>query len=124
MDSNLVPEVKMDSADVLNDKKDDLPFSNSGECTDEVVLVFDDEEKLYVSENFLSYASPVFKAMFHHDCKEETKEVDMKGKDREDFQEFLLCLHPAVQKPINCKYIYIQEIKVSIYLSNCLVLVR
>ncbi|XP_045204404.2 uncharacterized protein LOC123557170 [Mercenaria mercenaria] len=82
--------------------KTSLPFKNSGECSDEVVLNFDDGKKLYVSENFLCYASPVFKAMFTHDSKEkETKEVAMKQKVFDDVLEFLLCLHPGVQKPVD-----------------------
>lgn len=84
-----------------SERKTFEPFVNSGEATDEIVLKFN-RKKLYVSENFLGYASPVFQAMFKHDFKEsETRTVLMKGKSYEDFLEFLLCLHPAVQKPID-----------------------
>ncbi|XP_045204406.2 uncharacterized protein LOC123557172 [Mercenaria mercenaria] len=102
-----------------------LPFKNSGECSDEVVLSFDDGHKLYVSENFLCYASPVFKAMFTHDCKEkESKEVAMKEKVFDDVLEFLLCLHPGVQKPIGNDNVlrvvsFAEEYQVDVSVKRC-----
>jgi hypothetical protein len=45
-------------------KRETTSFPESGECTDEIEFVFDDEKSLYVSQNFLKYVSPVFKAMF------------------------------------------------------------
>lgn len=86
-------------------------FLTSGACSDEIVLRFDDGNKLYVSENFLSYASPVFRAMFEHQFKEsETREVEMKGKSFEDFHEFLLCLHPGKQKPIDREFFFHKDL--------------
>lgn len=84
---------------------DDELFKEAGGCSDDVILTFDDGQHLYVSEIFLCYASPVFKAMFSHGFKEqETREILMKEKSFKDVHEFLLCLHPAVQKPIYSKY--------------------
>ena len=80
------------------------PFTESGECKDEIEFVFDDGKRLYVSENFLNYVSQVLKAMFEHDFKEkENRRVTMTGKKYEDVLEFLLCLHPNVQKPVTSK---------------------
>jgi hypothetical protein len=96
MDS-LVPE----HFEALNQEK---PFVETGECSDEIALKFDDENALYVSKNFLSYASPVFKAMFQEGFKEsEEKTVNLKGKKYEDMLELLLCIHPAVLKPVDRK---------------------
>ncbi|XP_060558119.1 BTB and MATH domain-containing protein 38-like [Ruditapes philippinarum] len=82
-------------------KRETTPFTESGECIDEIEFVFDDERSLYVSQNFLKYVSPVFKAMFEHDFKEkENKSVTMTGKKYEDVLEFLLCLHPNMQKSV------------------------
>lgn len=77
------------------------PFVKSGECSDEVSLCFDDGRKLYISRNFLCYASPVFKTMFQMKEPDE-KEVVMSGAVYGDFLELLLCLHPGVQKQIDC----------------------
>ncbi|XP_053388619.1 uncharacterized protein LOC128551731 [Mercenaria mercenaria] len=77
-------------------------FTEKGLCRDEVKLVFDDERELFVSENFLSLSSPVFKAMFSNDFIEKNEmTVRLPGKSYEDFLEFLMCIHPAVQKPID-----------------------
>lgn len=79
-------------------------FTKSGKCLDEITFIFDDGKKLYVSQNFLHYASPVFQAMFKQDWKEkETKTVKLPGKKYEDFLEFLLCLHPNKQNPVDKK---------------------
>ena len=81
------------------------PFEDSGECFDEVVFNFEDGKKLYVSQNFLLYASPVFKAMFQGEFREkESKEISMKHESG-DILDLLLCLHPGVQKPIDSEYI-------------------
>lgn len=78
------------------------PFTESGQRDDEVILAFKDEEKLFVSRNFLSYASPVFEAMFSKDFieKQENK-VNLESKEYEDFLDFLLCLHPGLQKEVD-----------------------
>ncbi|XP_060557721.1 uncharacterized protein LOC132718107 [Ruditapes philippinarum] len=76
-------------------------FTESGECDDEITLVFDNSNKLYVSKNFLRYASPVFKAMFDHNWQEKKENcVSLTGKNFDDFLEFLLCIHPRISKPI------------------------
>ncbi|XP_060569732.1 BTB and MATH domain-containing protein 38-like [Ruditapes philippinarum] len=72
------------------------PFTESGKCKDEVTLTFDDGQILFVSQNFLILASPVFEAMFRGDFKEkQTRNVKLKGKKHEDFIEFLMCIHPG-----------------------------
>jgi hypothetical protein len=77
-------------------------FTETGHCTDEIKLLFDDGKVLFVSENLLTYASPVFKAMFDHNfIEKKEREVKLAGKKYDDFKEFLLCLHPAVQKEIS-----------------------
>ncbi|XP_045206749.2 uncharacterized protein LOC123558990 [Mercenaria mercenaria] len=130
-DISLLEEVAKNICDVekpLTNKSKteiDVPFKNSGECSDEVVLSFDDGQKLYVSENFLCYASPVFKAMFTHDSKEkESKEVAMKEKVFDDFLEFLLCLHPGVQTPIGNDNVlrvvsFAEEYQVDVSVKRC-----
>jgi hypothetical protein len=76
-------------------------FIERGQCEDEIMLVFDNSNKLCVSKNFLRYASPVFKTMFDHDCKEKKENsVSLTGKNYDDFLEFLLCIHPRILKPI------------------------
>jgi hypothetical protein len=92
---------KMEDSEI---KCETTPFTESGECTDEIEFVFDDEKSLYISQNFLNYVSPVFKAMFEHDFKEkENKRVTLTGKKYKDVLEFLLCLHPNVQKSVTSK---------------------
>ncbi|XP_045206755.2 uncharacterized protein LOC123558995 [Mercenaria mercenaria] len=77
-------------------------FTEKGLCRDEVTLVFDDERELFVSENFLSLSSPVFKAMFSNDFIEKNEmTVRLPGKSYDDFLVFLMCIHPAVQKRID-----------------------
>lgn len=89
---------KQDS--VKPDERED--FIGSGKCSDEITFVFDDGQKLYVSQNFLHYVSPVFKAMFEHDYEEKTtRTAKLSGKNLDDFLEFLLCLHPNKQKPVD-----------------------
>ena len=83
----------------INEKS---PFVESGTCSDEIVLTFDEGNELYVSQNFLSYASPIFEAMFQKGFKEiEERTVRLKGKDREDVLELLKCIHPAILKPVD-----------------------
>lgn len=90
------------------------PFTKPGECLDEVTFKFDDGSTLYVSENFLRYVSPVFKAMFEPNWKEKiTRTVDLKGKVFDEFLEFLLCLHPCVQKPVDGKIILLSLSKLA-----------
>lgn len=99
-------QLKMSSNEELENNSTniiDMPeaFTESGECDDEITLVFDNSNKLYASKNFLRYASPVFKAMFDHDCKEKKENsVSLPGKNYDDFLEFLLCIHPRISKPI------------------------
>ncbi|XP_053404930.1 BTB and MATH domain-containing protein 38-like [Mercenaria mercenaria] len=72
------------------------PFTEGGKCFDEVQFIFDDQQNLVVSQNFLILASPVFEAMFKSDFKEkQTMTVHLKGKIYEDFLEFLMCIHPG-----------------------------
>jgi hypothetical protein len=88
-ENNLVSDVKS-------------PFVESGSCSDEIVLMFDDRSELFVSQNFLSYASPVFEAMFQKGFKEiEERVVRLRGKDSEDMLELLKCLHPSILTPVD-----------------------
>ncbi|XP_045185968.2 uncharacterized protein LOC123543972 [Mercenaria mercenaria] len=93
----------MSSKEATNEDANTLTsFTEKGLCRDEVKLVFDDERELFVSENFLSLSSPVFKAMFSNDFIEKNEmTVRLPGKSYDDFLEFLMCIHPAVQKPID-----------------------
>ncbi|XP_053391180.1 uncharacterized protein LOC123544577 [Mercenaria mercenaria] len=100
-------------------------FTVCGDCTDEIKFVFDDGQTLYVSENLLSYASPVFKAMFEHNLKEKTeREVKLTEKNYKDVLEFLLCLHPAVQREITTKNVLdvvgiAEEYQVDLLIMRC-----
>ncbi|XP_060607427.1 uncharacterized protein LOC132759636 [Ruditapes philippinarum] len=77
------------------------PFTAPGKCLDEVCLVFDDQQELYVSQNFLILSSPVFDAMFKNDFKEKQQSaVFLKGKNHSEFHEFLLCINPGTFKPV------------------------
>ncbi|XP_060585970.1 BTB and MATH domain-containing protein 38-like [Ruditapes philippinarum] len=106
-------------------KCETTPFTESGECTDEIEFVFDDEKRLHVSQNFLKYVSPVFKAMFEHDFKEkENKSVTLTGKKYEDVLEFLLCLHPNVQKSVTKDNVLIlvhiaEEYQAGLMITRC-----
>ncbi|XP_060607422.1 uncharacterized protein LOC132759631 [Ruditapes philippinarum] len=76
-------------------------FTAHGKCLDEVRLVFDDQQELYVSQNFLILSSPVFEAMFKNDFKEKQQSaVLLKEKSYTDFHEFLMCIHPGTLKPV------------------------
>jgi hypothetical protein len=78
------------------------PFTESGKCEDEVTLTFDDGQVLFVSQNFLILASPVFEALFRGDFKEkQTRNVDLKGKKYDGFLEFLMCIHPRTTTTVN-----------------------
>ncbi|XP_060596100.1 uncharacterized protein LOC132750171 [Ruditapes philippinarum] len=77
------------------------PFTAPGKCLDEVRLVFDDQQELYVSQNFLILSSPVFEAMFKNDLKEKQQSaVLLKEKSYTDFYEFLMCIYPGTLKPV------------------------
>ncbi|XP_045202125.2 uncharacterized protein LOC123555593 [Mercenaria mercenaria] len=77
------------------------PFTEGGKCLDEVRLVFDDQQELFVSQNFLILSSPVFEAMFKNEFKEkQSKTVNLTGKNYADFLEFLMCIHPGFLNPI------------------------
>ena len=93
------PNRKMENA---NKQK---PFVFAGQCDDEVILTFDNTDKqLFVSRNFLSLVSPVFRTMFTSDFIEKsTGVVEMKDKEYVDFLELLLIIHPCVKKPITGK---------------------
>ena len=76
------------------------PFTQ-GKCSDEIELKFDDGKSLFVSENFLSLASPVFERMFKSDFKEKNfRCITMTGKDYSVFLEMLLHMHPRIRKKL------------------------
>ena len=76
------------------------PFTQ-GNCSDEIELKFDDGKSLFVSENFLSLASPVFERMFKSDFKEKNSRcITMTGKDYSVFLEMLLIMHPRIGKKL------------------------
>ena len=83
------------------------PFTFAGHCEDEVIFTFNKWDKtLFVSRNFLSLVSPVFRTMFTSDYKEKgTDVVEMMDKDYENVFEFLLILHPCEQKSVSGKYL-------------------
>ncbi|XP_053404931.1 uncharacterized protein LOC123555595 [Mercenaria mercenaria] len=77
------------------------PFTEGGKCLDEVRLIFDDQQELFVSQNFLILSSPVFEAMFKNEFKEkQSKTFNLTGKNYADFLEFLTCIHPGFLNPI------------------------
>jgi len=66
-----------------------LDFTSRDEFTD-VILVFDDDRKLYTSRSILAVLSPVFRRMLSSDMKEkETGEVRLPGKQLEHIQHIL-----------------------------------
>ncbi|XP_045206549.2 uncharacterized protein LOC123558749 [Mercenaria mercenaria] len=103
------------------------PFTNNGVYDDEVTLVFgaSREKKLFVPRTFLCVASPVFEAMFTHDFKEKKqKSITMTGKNYAFFLEFLLCIHPRIQKSVevsNVLYIapFAEEYQVTSIVEKC-----
>ncbi|XP_053400778.1 uncharacterized protein LOC128557431 [Mercenaria mercenaria] len=103
------------------------PFTNSGVYDDEVTLVFGaiEEKKLFVPRSFLCIASPVFKAMLKHDFKEKKKKsIKMIGKKYDDFLDFLLCIHPGIQKPVEvsnvlCIVSFAEEYQVTPMVEKC-----
>ncbi|XP_060557813.1 uncharacterized protein LOC132718191 [Ruditapes philippinarum] len=105
------------------------PFEDSGECSDEIVFTFDDGKKLYVSQNFLCYASPVFKERFQKGYGEtENKVIEMK-ENSSDFLELLLSLHPGVQKPIDKSNVLgvvsvAEEYKIKSLINRCKVVMN
>lgn len=79
-------------------------FEVEGNCPDEIVLEFAEDKRLYVSRHVLIRASPVFRAMFDHDCKEkEEGKVKIVDIGINDFKEFLLCIDPGTLKELKCK---------------------
>ncbi|XP_060597907.1 uncharacterized protein LOC132751712 [Ruditapes philippinarum] len=84
-------------------KEEECPntFTTPGKCLDEIRLIFDDQQELYVSQNFLILSSPAFDAMFKNDFKEKQQSaVALTGKNYSDFHEFLMCIHPGTLKPV------------------------
>ena len=83
---------------------DDIDKENpfvKGNSSDEIELQFDDNQSLYVSKAFLSYASPFFEKMFEADFKEkQATRIPLSGKSYDTFLEMLLFLHPRIQRPI------------------------
>ena len=76
------------------------PFTQ-GKYSDEIELKFDDGKSLFVSENFLAFASPVFERMFRSDFKEKNSRcIIMTGKDYSAFLEMLLHMHPRIRKKL------------------------
>ncbi|XP_060607425.1 uncharacterized protein LOC132759633 isoform X2 [Ruditapes philippinarum] len=99
MTSSVSPAIVPENVDIETISK---PFTESGKCEDEVTLTFDDGQVLFVSQNFLILASPVFEAMFRGDFKEkQTRNVDLKGKKYDGFLEFLMCIHPGTTTIVN-----------------------
>jgi hypothetical protein len=100
------------SSHTENEKEEECPkcpepFTAPGKCTDEVRLVFDDKQELYVSQNLLVLSSPVFEAMFKNDFKEKQQSaVLLKEKSYTDFHEFLMCIHPGTLKQVTGKDSY------------------
>ena len=80
---------------------DAAQFENQGNSPDEIILEFG-EGTLYVSKHVLIRASPVFRSMFEHDCKEkEEGKVNIDDIDIEDFNQFLLCIDPGCLNDLN-----------------------
>ncbi|XP_060566352.1 kelch-like protein 38 [Ruditapes philippinarum] len=99
MTSPLSPGIVPENVDTETISK---PFTESGKCKDEVTLTFDDGQILFVSQNFLILASPVFEAMLCGDFKEtQTRNVDLKEKKYDSFLEFLMCIHPGTTTTVN-----------------------
>lgn len=89
------------------DCEDSTPFRQSGDRDDEIILRFAMDKQLYVSRNFLCYASPVFEAMFKPGFKEQKENcVNMTGKSYEDVLMLLMCIHPGFQMPVDSKYAF------------------
>ena len=96
--------VKSDNTGDIKTTVGETPFTVERKCDDEVILLFDDGQKLFVSQYFLSIASPVFLKMFASDFKEkQTGSVKLKGKTYDDVLEFLLILHPCEDKHVTGK---------------------
>ncbi|XP_060576730.1 uncharacterized protein LOC132734048 [Ruditapes philippinarum] len=106
------------------------PFTAPGKCLDEVRLVFDDQQELYVSQNLLILSSPVFEAMFKNDFKEKQQSaVFLKGKNYSEFHAFLLCINPGTFKPVTeanvlCIVHIAEEYQVDTIIQRCKLIMK
>lgn len=69
----------------------------------DVTLVIEDKQ-LYTCRGILASASPVWRRMFVAEFKEKVaKEIPLPDKQFDEVMELLLCISPAIQKPITGK---------------------
>jgi hypothetical protein len=74
-------------------------FHKDGKLADVTIVV--EDHKILGSKTVLCLASSVFCAMLDGDFKEKTdKELQLPGKNYEDFVEFLRCIYPDKMKKI------------------------
>ena len=77
---------------------------NPDEFSDVSLLV--DGQTLYTCKGILASASPVWRRMFVADFKEKgSSKIPLPGKSFTDIHELLLCISPAIQKPIASMFI-------------------
>jgi len=79
----------------------DVPDLTQPDDFSDVILLVG-ERRLYTCRGILASASPVWRRMFTAGFKEkEAKEIPLPGKNFDDVVELLLCVTPAIQKPIS-----------------------
>ncbi len=59
----------------------------------------------YILADILASASPVWRKMFTSDFQEKgAQEIPLPGKTFNEIHEMLLCISPAIQKPVSGEY--------------------
>ena len=97
----------MENNENIRSVEDTTRFTIEGKCDDEVTLLFDDGQKLYVSRYFLCLVSPVFSSMFTLEFKEkQTGIVELKDKTYDDMLRFILILHPLEDRYVTGRLKY------------------
>lgn len=92
------------SPTVFPDCSFDIPDLTQPDDFTDVALVVGDR-RLYTCRGILASASPVWRRMFTAGFREkDAGEIPLPGKNFEDVVELLLCVTPAIQKPISGMY--------------------
>ena len=82
---------------------DTVDLTSPDDFTDVIIVV--EGRNLYTSKGILASASPVWRRMFVSDFKErDAEKIPLPGKKFDDVLELLMCISPAIQRPVTGTY--------------------
>jgi len=81
---------------------EEVAKKNGSDCT--IVLVDDADKQIFVHKHFLAFRSEFFRRLFFGDFKERNQDsVPISDVKEEDLLEYLYCVYPAPNRPLEFK---------------------